>query len=126
MSNPSERTASLLRTLVLGIFDERDAARRTKAIEDAFAADCDFVDPNQRHRGRAAVEEAVVRLQAARPGFRFQLTSEPQVIDGAGRVTWAFGPPENPKAVTGMDVVTVSGGRIAVLLTFLDPPAGAN
>jgi hypothetical protein len=118
--------AALLRTLVLDIFGEQDAARRALAIESAFATDCVFTDPQAKHFGRAAIDPAVRALQARFPGFVFRLTSEPEVIEDAGRVTWGFGPPGQAPRVTGMDVITVREGQITQLLTFLDLVAQQN
>jgi hypothetical protein len=39
----------------------------------------------------------------------------------AGRIAWAFGPPHEPRRITGLDVAIVSAGRISALYTFLDP-----
>lgn len=121
-----EAIALLLRALVLDVFDEQDPARRAEAIGRIFAEDVHFVDPGGAHDGIDRIEPAVIALQARLQGYRFRLTSEPQVSADAGRVTWAFGPPAEPAKVTGVDVVLVRNGRVSVLLTFLDPPAGRS
>jgi hypothetical protein len=38
-----------------------------------------------------------------------------------GRFDWAFGPPHEPRRITGLDVAVVNAGRIAALFTLLDP-----
>ena len=115
---------TLLRALVLDVFDEHDAERRAGAIERVFAEDADFIDQTGPHRGRADIEAAVVNLHARLAGYRFRLTSEPQAVPGGGRITWAFGPPEDPSRVTGMDIIVVRDGQVALLITFLDPQGG--
>ena len=116
--------ASLLRALVLDVFDEHDPVRRTAAMERVFAPDCAFSDPQASYRGHAEIEQMIVGLHARYPGFRFHLTSEPQAIVDGGRITWGHGPPGAPPTVRGADVALVRDGRIAVLLTFIEPPAG--
>ena len=43
-----------------------------------------------------------------------------QVKADAGRIAWAFGPPHEPRRITGLDVAVVNAGRISALYTFLD------
>ena len=115
---------SLLRALVLDVFDEHDPDKRAAAIERVFTPDCEFSDPYGAYRGHAEVEQVVVNLHARFSGFRFHLTSEPQAIVNGGRITWSLGPPEAPATVRGTDVAMMRDGRIAVLLTLMDPPEG--
>jgi hypothetical protein len=37
------------------------------------------------------------------------------------RLAWAFGPPHEPRRITGVDVAVVNAWRIAALYTLLDP-----
>jgi len=120
----ADEIASLLRALVLDVFDEHDPNKRAAAIERVFKADCEFSDPYGAYRGHAEIEQVVRNLHAKFRGFRFHLTSEPQVIVDGGRVTWSSGPPETPATLRGTDVALVRDGRVAVLLTFMDPPDG--
>jgi len=118
---PDDTIARLLRSLVLEVFDERDATRRADAIPSVFATDAEFIDSTGTRRGQADIDAAVVKIHARFPGYRFRLTSEPQTVPNGGRVTWAFGPPEEAPRVTGMDIAVVKDGRVALLITFLDP-----
>ncbi len=118
----TDAIASLLRALVLEVFDEHDPDKRAAAIRRVFTADCEFSDPYGAYRGHAEVEQVVLNLHARFRGFRFHLTSEPQIIVNGGRITWSSGPPEAPATLRGTDVAMMRDGRIAVLLTFMDPP----
>jgi SnoaL-like domain len=120
----ADAIASLLRALVLDVFDEHDPDKRAAAIERVFTADCEFSDPYGAYRGYAQIEQVVLNLHANFRGFRFHLTSEPQAIVNGGRITWSSGPPEAPATLRGTDVAMMRDGRIAVLLTFMDPPDG--
>ena len=115
-----EEITSLSRAVLLDVFDEHDPERRAAAIQRIFAEDVRFVDHNGAHNGRAEISTAVERLHALLPGFRFRHTSEPQVLEGAARLSWQFGPPSEPAKITGSDTILVRDGRISVLLVFLD------
>ena len=121
---PADAIASLLRALVLDVFDERDPDKRAGAIERVFTPDCEFSDPYGAYRGHAEIEQVVLNLHDKFRGFRFHLIGEPQVIVDGGRIMWSSGPPEAPATLRGTDVAMVRDGRIAVLLTFMDPPDG--
>jgi hypothetical protein len=104
-----------------GVFGERDPARRTTAIEEIFDRDCVFSDPHGRHVGRRALEDAVVALQAQFPDHVFSQIGGVDALQDSGRLAWAFGPPREPRRITGLDVAVVKEGRISALYTFLDP-----
>lgn len=38
----------------------------------------------------------------------------------SGRLAWAFGPPHEPRAITGLDIAVVNGGPISALYAFMD------
>jgi SnoaL-like protein len=119
--------ASLSRAVLLHVFDEQDPVRRTATIERIFAENVRFVDHNGTHVGRDEISVAVERLQARLAGFRFTMAGEPQVLEGAARVAWRFGPPSMPDKITGVDTILVHDGLIRTLLVFLDQaPDGAS
>jgi hypothetical protein len=66
----------------------------------------------------------VEALQARSPGWVFRITSPAQGVQEAGRLNWAFGPPDEVPRFTGQDVILVRESKIAPLYTFL-VPAGA-
>jgi hypothetical protein len=59
-------------------------------------------------------------LQAQFPDHAFTALGEVDALEDYGRLAWAFGPPDNPQRVTGLDVAIVVDGRISALYTFLD------
>ncbi len=120
----SDEIVTLLRRDLHEIFGERDAGRRRRAIAELVTEDCVFVDPSDRHVGRAALDAAVVALQARFPDFVFVEIGTTQAIPGAGRLAWGFGPQGEAPRITGLDVAIVRGGRIAALYTFIDAPPG--
>jgi hypothetical protein len=116
---------SLSRGVLFEVFDEHDPIRRTEAIERTFSSDVRFVDHSGARHGRDAVAAAVEQLQALLAGFRFSHTTAPQVLDGAARLSWRFGPPSDPAQITGSDIIFVREGRVSVLLVFLDLEAAS-
>jgi hypothetical protein len=118
MSNSIE---SLLIRNLYEVFGERDPVRRTAAIEAIFNRDCVFSDPRGRHVGYRALEDAVVALQAEFPDHVFSQISGVEPLEDGGPLAWAFGPPDEPLRITGLDVAVVNWGRISALYTSLDP-----
>jgi hypothetical protein len=124
MSEASVVIETLLVRNLLEVFGEHDPAKRRAVIGELFTEDFTFTDPNGRNSGHEALDEAVTALHKLLPGYVFKTRAPPQTLEDAGRLAWAFGPPEDPERVTGLDVIAVRGGRIAALYTFLDhPPA---
>ena len=103
------------------VFGERDPSRRTTAIEAIFDRDCLFSDPHGRHVGHRGLEDAVVAHHAQFPDHVFSQIGSVDARQDSGRLAWAFGPPDEPRRITGLDVVVVNAGRISALYTFLDP-----
>jgi hypothetical protein len=104
------------------VFGERDPGKRAIAIKALYAPDSVFSDPHGHHIGHRALEDAVTALHAKLPGHVFTEINGPDVLQDSGRLAWAFGPPEDPRRITGLDVIVVKDGRIAALYTFLDAP----
>jgi NAD(P)-dependent dehydrogenase (short-subunit alcohol dehydrogenase family) len=69
----------------------------------------------------AAIGENVTGFQADSAKMTDLNRLYAQVKADAGRIAWAFGPPHEPRRITGLDVAIVSAGRISALYTFLDP-----
>ena len=121
----SDSIEALMVRNLCGVFGERDPARRAAAIEAVYDRDCLFSDPGGRHVGHGALEEAIVALQARFPDHVFSQIGGVDALEDSGRLAWAFGPPHDPRAITGLDVVVVKDGRISALYTFVDQATGA-
>jgi hypothetical protein len=104
------------------VFGERDPAKRAATIQALYSPDIVFSDPHGRQVGHRALEQAVATLQARLPDHVFTEIGGPDMLQDSGRLAWAFGPPEDPRRITGLDVIVVEAGRIAALYTFLDAP----
>ena len=78
-----------------------------------------FIGPDGRHVGHGGIEEAANKMQVTFPTFAFSVLAEADAHDGVGRLPWGFGPPEDPKRMTGSDIMVVSAkGKIVALYTF--------
>jgi len=61
------------------VFGENDPARRRVAIDEIWAEDGVFYDPNSgAHRGRDEIDRVAGAIKATHPDFRYQPIAEPQ------------------------------------------------
>jgi hypothetical protein len=60
------------------VFGENDPARRRAAIDEIWAEDGVFYDPNSgAHRGRDEIDRVAGAIKATHPDFRYQPIAEP-------------------------------------------------
>ncbi|MEE7494671.1 nuclear transport factor 2 family protein [Methylobacterium oryzae] len=114
----------LLRANLERVFNERDADRRTAALDELFVAEPVMFEPTGIVRGRAAIGAvAGTLLGRFGPTFRFMPVGPAVGHHGLGSLRWEAGPEGGPVAITGTDVAEVVDGRIVRLWVLLDPPA---
>ena len=115
----------LMKQNLLGVFSEHDAGKRRLLIAKIWDAKAIFIDPEGRYVGHAAINGAVEQLQHRFPDFTFSVLADADVNSGVGRLPWGFGPPGEPRKITGIDVLVASDdGRITALYTFADAVKG--
>ena len=103
------------------VFGENDAVRRRAAIDEIFAEDCVFYDPNKGvHRGRDEIDRVAGAIKATHPDFQYQPICEPEEAGDGGRVRWVSGRPGEPPAYAGTDFIVARDGRIAAIYLFFD------
>src|SRR5579863_8168667 len=125
MSADAMVVKNLMKQNLLGVFNERDGAKRVFMIAKLWDAKAIFIDPEGRWVGHQAINDAAEQLQHRFPDFAFSELADPDVNSGVGRLPWGFGPPAEPRKITGIDVmVTSDDGRISALYTFLDAVKG--
>src|SRR4029077_15985263 len=111
----------LMKQNLLGVFSERDAVKRRSLIAKIWDAKGIFIDPEGRYAGYTAINDAAEQLQRRFPDFAFSELADGDAYSGVGRLRWGFGPPSEPRKITGIDVLVASDdGRITALYTFLD------
>lgn len=101
------------------VFGNRDANKRRAMIEQIYAEDIEFTDPEGVTRGWDALEDKARELiDKAPPAFAFT-DDGPRYAGGeTGALAWAFGP-ENAPVARGIDIITVRAGRIVAIVTML-------
>ena len=117
----SNSISNLLIRNLRDVFGENDPARRRAAIDELWAEDGVFYDPNKGAiRGRDAIDRMAGAVKATHPDFRYQLTAAPQEYCDAGMVPWISGRPGEVPAYSGRDFVIARDGRIVALYMFFD------
>ncbi|GAA2509265.1 nuclear transport factor 2 family protein [Winogradskya humida] len=109
----------LARRNLLDVFGERDPEARAAAINEVFAENVTFTDPEEAVVGRAALNEKAQRLLDSAPGFVFSAAGEVRVAGNLALLAWNFGPEGQPPVASGTDVSIVEDGRITALYTIL-------
>jgi hypothetical protein len=109
----------LLNANLHGVFGNRDAVSRRRAIEATFAEEIVFSDPDETVVGWDALERKAAGLLDGAPAeFVFADQGPAYLAGDLGVQAWAFGP-EGAPIVRGVDVIRVRDGRIVELQTAL-------
>jgi hypothetical protein len=111
--------SELVLRMINEVFNQRDAKRRTDVIEDIFAEDAVFSDPEGTVFGRNAVAAKIDTLLTSAPAFEFSLVEPIREVADLGIDRWQFGP-DGAAVVRGTDVSLVRHGRIERLYTIVD------
>lgn len=100
------------------IWNNTDAAEREKAFAAVYSSDFFVADYDGLNEGADRVNAAISKVQSQHPGFIF--TPAPvEWNHGIARVTWGYGPKDNPYLVRGEDVFTISEGRLSSARVFI-------
>ncbi|WP_127500692.1 nuclear transport factor 2 family protein [Actinoplanes solisilvae] len=110
----------LARRNLLEVFAERDPEKRAAAIEQTYAEQVTFSDPDEVVVGRRALGEKAQRLQDQSDGLVFSEAGPPRVAGNLVVLAWNLGPEGQPPVASGVDISIVENGRIAHLYTLLD------
>jgi len=117
----SHSISTLLLRNLSDVFGESDPVRRRAAIDELWAEDGVFYDPNSgAHRGRDEIDRVAGAIKATHPDFRYQPIAEPEELGNAGRVKWVEGRPGEAPALAGTDFIIARDGRIAAIYLFFD------
>jgi len=117
----ADSIANLLIRNLRDVFGENDPTRRRAVIDEIYAEDGVFHDPNSgAHRGRDEIDRVAGAIRATHPDFRYQPTAEPEELGNAGRLRWVSGRPGQAPAYAGTDFLIARDGRIAAVYFFFD------
>jgi hypothetical protein len=122
-TTPSEEASTiraLLSANLFKVFDERDASKRAAAVEDTYAEDIVWYEPDRVIQGRAALNARASELQTQAPGFKFRADGIMSASQNIGVLRWHFGPEDQPDMIRGTDVIVVEGGKIKAVWTSTD------
>jgi hypothetical protein len=102
-----------------GVFSERDPDKRRAAIARTYVDDVRFIDPEGEVVGRQALDHRAQKILDDAPADFVLEEDGPEYVspDTAAQAS-RFGPPGSP-AVRGIDILTVSDGRVSVLRTLV-------
>jgi len=105
--------ADLIERAFVEIFQERDAAARRRAIDELFAPEIVFRDPEGEAHG---IPDAAAQIDALiagmDPAWTFRSVTPPVQLGDLAIHRWELGP-QSTAVVTGTDVVFVADGKIA-------------
>jgi ketosteroid isomerase-like protein len=120
-SQPTDpaRIRELMLANLFAVFNVRDPERRLEAIARNYTEDVIWSDPDGATEGREALNEQAQKLIDRMPGFVFRAAGPIHVSRDLGLLAFIMGPPEQPPAVSGIDVAVVRDGQIARLYTLL-------
>ena len=117
----SETISNLLIRNLRDVFGENDPTRRRAAIDEIFAEDAVFYDPNSgAHRGRDEINRIAGIIKSGHPDYQYKLLAEPEERGNAGRVRWVSGHPGEAPAYAGTDFLIARDGQIAAVYFFFD------
>jgi hypothetical protein len=115
----ADRIRQLMLDNLFAVFNVRDPERRMEAIERNYAEDVTWTDPDGTTHGRQAMNDQAQTLIDRSPNFAFSAAGPVLLSGDLGLLAFNLGPPEQPPAVSGIDVAFVRDGRIAVSHTLL-------
>ena len=118
MTDPA-RIRELLLENLFAVFNVRDSEPRLEAIKRNYTEDVTWTDPDGTFQGHEAMNEQAQKLLDGTPGFVFTAAGPVHISRDLGLLAFNMGVPEQPPAVTGIDVALVRDGRIARLYTIL-------
>ena len=113
------RIRELMLANLFAVFNVRDPKVRLEAIARNYTEDVIWSDPDGTTRGHEAMNEQAQKLLDRMPDFVFSAAGPVHVSRDLGLLAFNLGVPEQPPAVSGIDVALVRDGRIARLDTLL-------
>jgi hypothetical protein len=113
------RIRELMLENLFAVFSEGDPKRRLQVIARNYTEDVIWTDPDGTTQGHEAMNEQAQKLLDRMPDFVFSAAGPVHVSRDLGLLSFNLGVPQQPPAVSGVDVGLVRDGRIAVLHTLL-------
>jgi hypothetical protein len=105
----------------IAAWNETDAARRRKLVDELWSEDGSYTDPLADAHGREEIDGLIGAVQQQFPGFVFTLGGTVDTHHNQARFTWHLAPSGAEPVVIGFDVAVLNGGgQIRSVYGFLD------
>jgi len=106
-------------TRYMAAWNEADAAIRQTLLEQCWADDGVYVDPNVELAGREQLSRHIAKVQATRPGARVEFMSGVDIHHHVVRFLWRLVRPDGTVGVTSIDFGEIgSDGRLTKIIGF--------
>jgi hypothetical protein len=106
-------------TRYLAAWNEADAAIRQNLLEQCWADDGVYVDPNVELAGREQLSQHIAKVQATRPGARVEFMSGIDIHHHVVRFLWRLVRPDGTVGDTSIDFGEIgSDGRLTKIIGF--------
>jgi len=106
-------------TRYMAAWNEADAAIRQNLLEQCWADDGVYVDPNVELAGREQLSQHIAKVQATRPGARVEFMSGIDIHHHVVRFLWRLVRPDGTVGDTSIDFGEIgSDGRLTKIIGF--------
>jgi hypothetical protein len=103
------------------IWNEQDPKQWPALFPLAYTEDFVVADYAGIASGYAGLAQLLQRVQGAHAGYSF--TPNPAEWNhGIGRVTWSYGPQDQPRLISGEDIFTLRNGKLSGMHVFINKP----
>lgn len=104
----------------LSIWSDPNETERRTAIGKIYADDIKLVDPFFAFNGIEKMNGFINDLQVKYPGYIFSTAGNYISHHNIIKFDWNFGPENDPKKITGTDVMVLENARIKTLYIFIN------
>ena len=112
-------------TQYIDAWNETDDAKRNALLDQCWADDGVYVDPNIEVRGREALSRRIKEVQAGRPGARLEFMSRTDAHHNVLRFLWRLVRADGSCGDTSIDIGELGpDGRLSKIIGFFGPAPG--
>lgn len=107
----------------LAAWNDTNQITRKAAIDTIYSLDIKIADPDEKYRGREAVDGVIAAFQNKFSGAALSLLGKPQIHHNGVYYKWQLAAAGAPPLATGVDFVLLKDGLIKTLYVFVDKAA---